>query len=1100
MEHRNIITLGRRLPLLMILVVLGTTRGQTGLNPNALTDQSLSAYSTDFLYGNQTRVYESPNPKKNEIWIVEDMIDFDFDYLLDFAGAYPPSYLVSIKSIINESDVPIVDKDLDVISVEIYLYDPAFAEGYDPEKKFLSFYETLENNKKNKKPGKDPYDVLLHDYDPNQHFTARPNDIFDMVYSSGIDFGVLDDFDGRLIAKSRSAIFRITFKKHPSKIIDFKIPLIGKMGPQELLYSQTISTYNLPNSNRNLPSSNRKIVDFSGASDIYRWKWEGSDLLYGTKNNILNIAEVDFSQDSDLKLQLDYVFKDPRSDKANFNPKTFKNSDGTPGILSAEELAKAKSMDLVEPIMIDQPQSGMFDVVSHRAARAGALFAVNGAFYDYYYYCLPGVKTSLKVNGHWRYKPDIFNHRNTGALVFNKTDFDFIRNVRHDNYIKDAKGESYTEAKKAYGESGEGWPNLMSGGHFSELGKPYRFYMPKVNEELKKKELYFWERPEVFYTMGNETIKGQEDKGPIADRYKEWNKEEFGIWARIACQRFDNSSNPYSFADAFKPDFFSNPRTVDFGMGDVSLSVQDASNLYTTVDYLRYPHEFGVQKRGRTFIAKKGNHFYIITADGLYSPTCLYGGKEHQAEYYAKTAPGLTIDELSDLSQKLEFESLLNLDGGGSSTFFVNGQGMLQSPYAGFAEGPMQQRYLSTTLMVVPKIIPDNIKSESFENKSHLNFDNSSLAKARYQPTHEVLCIDKKGDEQYLDGTIVPYNTWPQVQALSLTPSLEKFTEVGDANQGGIVAGNFKAEGEGAILFAMSENGQYEKKKDAATNKDLDEVLNDTARSLFVIGIGKMPKELIDMLELLGSTITNADEASLNYSVKKNNQSFYAVLINDQKIEYFLFIDESSTGAHKKYIDGQWHNFSLGFLWDAVQKKFREYVVFVDGEGVLEKKIEIPHLSSGIKGFNLFNAKHVTHAMIGAIPLKGGYVTGPESNLSVDNYMFVVGAEATESFLESIRRAHEKTFILKGALKQMSQDIKGHNLALPSYYTGFGWNDPNKNQWYLQFEEGKGYHAHAVNENQTLDESGKPYFYGLNLWGSWVTESSAKKEIADTDK
>ncbi|WP_282163378.1 T9SS type A sorting domain-containing protein, partial [Ulvibacterium marinum] len=25
-------------------------------------------------------------------------------------------------------------------------------------------------------------------------------------------------------------------------------------------------------------------------------------------------------------------------------------------------------------------------------------------------------------------------------------------------------------------------------------------------------------------------------------------------------------------------------------------------------------------------------------------------------------------------------------------------------------------------------------------------------------------------------------------------------------------------------------------------------------------------------------------------------------------------------------------------------------------------------------------------------------------------------------------------------------------------------------------------------------------FYGLNLWGSWVTESSAKKEIADTDK
>lgn len=1109
MKHRNTKALRPWSALLMVLAVLGTAKGQTGIFPDDLEQQWLAAYSTDFPdHTSLPVVYRSPYPNDDGIWKETDMHYINFYDVLGFGKVELPA----IKAMFKEEDVPVGERDEPAITIRMGLYDDS-NEEHVIIAPLLKFYTTYNATTQ----AGDEYVGLGSLVGEGLYGQYHTQNIKQVIFKSEMRSSLI----GSLVSKdndqydqgSKKIIVEIEFL-YPAKITSLYLPGIGEIAPQALMYAKDKNTFDLP--------TTETIVDlpYSDYSKIYRWTWSGENRLYGSKDNILNIAELDFSRDTNLELKIDYVFKDPRVDPNNFNPKTLRTKNGSgPGLKNIEQLANSKSMDEVAPIMLDQPQSGMFDVVSNRAARAGALFAVNGAFYDYYYYCLPGVKTSLKIDGTWHYKPDIFNHRNTGALVFSNTDFDFIRNKRHDDYIIDEHGDTYTEAKNAYKERGAGWANLMSGGHFSEKGKPYRFHKPGALKEIERntaseewgKPSFFWQNPKSYYTMGDESVPGNEDKGTIADRYKGWNKEEFGIWARIACQRRDDRNkkpgdyqqmrkdksgqwfpdvNKYSFSELFMPELLTSPKQVTIGNGSIAMTPKDAANLYTAVDYERYPHEFGQQKRGRTFIAKKGEQFYILTADGIYTKEY---GEETKVQYYAKTAPGLTINELSDLSQKLKFDALLNLDGGGSSTFFVNGRGMVQSPYAGFAEGPMQQRYLSTTLMVVPKIQSKNIKPEKDKNEHHLRFDNFHLDSNRYVlscPEDDVLFKES-------DCSIIPYNKWPQVQALSLTPSLDHFIQVDDANEGGIIAGSFKIESsepgnssKGAILFAMSENGQYEKLKDPKTGKDYDQstipdsndpakkiktVLSDT-RSLFVVGVGQMPDELLETLRSLRKSLSEEERSKWDSFLDENDQASYVVLVNNKEVEFFQVDNTGEAGRWANYLNGEWHNFNVYYNHDA---SVREFKMVFDGQPVTVPYHHTKAVSDMDSHF--FGPNHITNAMIGAIPMKGGYITPERSDLSVDNYMFVIGKGATKSFLETLKTVQNTTSPDTEAIQKMSQDMADNNHQLPSEYTGFSWNDPNKNQWYLQFEEGTGYHAHAVNNEQ------KPHFYGLNLWGEWIT-------------
>ncbi|WP_425237696.1 phosphodiester glycosidase family protein [Ulvibacterium sp.] len=1091
MRHIEIKVLGEWLPLLMMLTIMGTIYGQgIGLDPMALTDQSLSAYSTDFpdWLQDNVKIYESPNPKKNPIWEEEDMYTINFKELLGKQGTEKPTAFMKVA--LKASEIPKNSRKNSFIEVDLFLYDEEEEHGYDEGQKLISIFMT--------------YDRYLNYFEIGDGETSRfiasknesmkapnsktydSNRIKQALWNLGLATKLKNTTEGKVV-------FRMTFHQ-VGKLVNLQVEGLGEIEPQQLLYAKSNNVFNDP-------SKKETVVDFPQSTGITidRWTWNSGKRLYGTTNNILNIAELDFSASSNVELQLDYVFKDPRSDPENFNPKTLKNNDGSPGILSASELEDKPSMDIVQSIMLDQPQAGMFDVVSHRAARAGALFAVNGAFYDYYYYCLPGVKTSLKVDGTWRYVPDIFNHRNTGALVFNKNnDFKFLRNDREYDFIGDKTGYSYDAAKSAYLEQGGGWPNLMSGGHFSELGKPYRFFEPEIIKELKENGDYFWENPRRTYPNIDDITES---------KYKNWNATEFRIWARIACQRYDTAENHFSFSDAFNPAYLHQDGMVKINNNQIDFTGGKANKIYTTVDYRRYKHEFGIQKRGRTFIAKKGRKFYIITADGEYNLNCQLeykGYKGKDARYYATVAPGLTIDELSDLSQKLEFDALLNLDGGGSSTFFVNGKGMLQTPYAGHAEGPMQQRYLSTTLMIVPKIVKGNIKPKKNVNQGHLYFDNSGLQSESFGFQHHHIYGCPPSEDAI--APIIPYRDWPKVRALSLTPSIDKFTKVSDANKGGLITGTFNgglasSGTEGAILFALSENGQYTKRKEEKTNLDTKEIFTDPG-SLFVIGVGKMPEMLRKVLgkfHFYDSNTTARQEAWEGY-LTDNNQAFYSILVNNNKIYHYVF-DKANSWSH--YLDGKWHQFTVSYNNEQHHTGYSSNALYtyVDGiEVTFDDDAYLWEVDSLEDPSYFFQLNDVTHAMIGAIPLKGNYLTPKKSNLKVDNYMFLVGHSALEELRIYLIDKYNAPFDLGAAIKQFSSDIASNDYTLPDSYDSFEWSDPAKNRWYLQFEEGTGYHAHAVNDTQALDENGKPYFYGLNLWGSWVTESSAKKEVADTAK
>jgi hypothetical protein len=1102
MRHIEIKVLGQWLPLLMMVTTMGTTYGQgISLDPGLLTDQSLSAYSTDFpdWLQDNVKIYESPNPKRNSIWEEEDMYTIDFtkfynnDYKKDYKKEEKEPYTVFMKVALKASEIPEDSRKNKFIEVDLFLYDEKKEHGYDEDlklisiytsyDKYLNFYETRDgetsdfiasSDKARKGPFNKPYNTNL---------------IKQALWNLNLATKVKNITDGKVV-------FRITFHQ-VGKLVDLNLKNVGldEIKPQQLLYAKDNNVFDNP-------SKKETVVDFPQSTGITidRWTWKSGKRLYGTTNNILNIAELDLSSSSNVELKLDYVFKDPRVDPNDFNPKTLRTKNGKgPGLKDAKQLAASDPMDQVEAIMLDQPQSGMFDVVSHRAARAGALFAVNGAFYDYYYYCLPGVKTSLKVNGAWRYEPDIFNHRNTGALVFNKDNkFEFLRNDREYDFIGDKNGHSYYEAKNAYKEQWDEWPNLMSGGHFSQKGMPYRFFEPEVTKELKKNGDYFWEDPRRTYPNID---------GITESKYKDWNATEFRIWARIACQRYDTAENPFSFSDAFNPTYLHKDGIVNINGDRIDFIEGKANKIYTTVDYRRYPHEFGIQKRGRTFIAKKGRKFYIITADGEYNLDCQLenkGYKDKDARYYATRAPGLTIDELSDLSQKLEFDALLNLDGGGSSTFFVNGKGMLQTPYAGHAEGPMQQRYLSTTMMIVPKIVKDNIKPKSNVNQGHLYFDNSGLQSESFGFQHHHIYGCSPSEDAI--APIIPYRDWPKVRALSLTPSIDKLTKVGTDDDEGLIMGTFNAGlassgTEGAILFAISENGQYIKKKEEGTNLDTEKVFANP-KSLFVIGVGKMPKMLRKVLgkfHFYASHDISRLEAWKEYLRDENNdQAFYSILVNNNKISHYVF-DKTKNWSH--YLDGKWHQFTVSYHTDYDGGYLSNTLnTYVDGIEVTFDDTFLERTEEFEDPSYFFHLDDVTHAMIGAIPLKGNYLTPKQSNLAVDNYMFVVGGSALEDFHLDLINAQGVPHSLDDAIKNFSLDIASNDYMLPDSYSNLKWSDHTKNRWYLQFEEGTGYHAHAVNENQVLDESGKPHFYGLNLWGSWVTDNAAKKEVAETAK
>lgn len=416
------------------------------------------------------------------------------------------------------------------------------------------------------------------------------------------------------------------------------------------------------------PSSEVILKDLGNLGKIKKAVWSGSNKL-ASSEQIIHMAELDFSQSNDYKLQIAYIYQDPSDDSHTISPAECREICYYISCTSGPECTSSFQR-FCEPV---GPGGKQFDFVSHIAAKYGAVMATNGAFYDYFYNCVPGVKSYIKVDNTVVSKPNVLNHRNEGALAFN-----FSQVTPQLTIVKrSATSLEDLDNNNIYDSDLSAYPNVMSGGHLIENGVPYTLSTPSFCNGIT----YPWSS-DPRYTGANDIL-----------------KKSGAAWRSFACPTIPAS---YSFNTPLTP--------TAYGYNNL-FKCSNLANLakrkqLTCVDYAKYGEEFGgsdgLAKRSRTFIGIKDNKFYWFVADGCLTKTRATDGKEQ----YCK---GFTIEELATLAHDMGLEKLLNFDGGSSSAFFLSGKGILQFQYEPDAEpsnlrvGPQGQRLLQTVLMLVPK-------------------------------------------------------------------------------------------------------------------------------------------------------------------------------------------------------------------------------------------------------------------------------------------------------------------------------------------------------------------------------------------------------------
>jgi Ricin-type beta-trefoil lectin domain-like/Phosphodiester glycosidase/Secretion system C-terminal sorting domain len=415
-----------------------------------------------------------------------------------------------------------------------------------------------------------------------------------------------------------------------------------------------------------VPSSETVLQDLGTFGKIKKAVWSGNNKLEGTEQ-ILHMAELDFSSSGDYELKIAYVYNDPVTNTPVV-PAVCKEICYYVTCTGGTECNNGLQR-FCEPVAGPQ-----FDFVSHIAAKYGAVMATNGAFYDYFYNCVPGVKSYIKVDGNVVSKPNVLNHRNEGAFAF-----DFSGATPRMTIAKrSATTLEQLDQNTIYDSDLSSYPNVMSGGHLIQNGQPYVLSMPTFCNGIT----YPWSS-DPAYTGANDVL-----------------KKSGAEWRTFACPTIPA-------APSQQPDVPITPTAYGYQNFFKCSNLSDLAKRkqFTCVDYAKYGEEFGgstgLAKRSRTFIGVKGTKFYWFVADGCLDQVTTPGGPA--------LCKGFTIEELGDFAKKLGLDKLLNFDGGSSSAFYLAGKGVLQFQYDPNSApnvlrvGPQGQRLLESVLMLVPK-------------------------------------------------------------------------------------------------------------------------------------------------------------------------------------------------------------------------------------------------------------------------------------------------------------------------------------------------------------------------------------------------------------
>jgi hypothetical protein len=676
---------------------------------------------------------------------------------------------------------------------------------------------------------------------------------------------------------------------------------------------------------------------------------------------------------------------------------------------------------------VNVPHNSWMDIPSRVMARNGALWVVNGSVYDFDYNGIPGVVSMIKHKGKVYALPNILSFKGEGVFAWDWSD---PKNKR------------------------------VVIGHRDTMNVPAEELLAKIKNEFYNDQIMSY--PNI---LGGMTYMTKAKDYNIEDLQPEWMKS----WPDFPSEWLGPRGN------SIRAELTQNLSSLDAGYNDCgSLKDEKKVQEFSALCYRQYSKMFDRTQNARTFVALKENKLHV----GVVS-----GDMGRFPNYEVTKYWGLHNFELSYLVRYMGYDHAVNLDGGSSSMFWVNGKGPLHKTDGYILyddnQGPYNSRLTATFLMLKPKLHIEQIP-ESYENNlQYLLLDNSAIP----VPFDDAAYIQKK--KAFVD----------------LSPCMEQIKQnpTNPNECKGVIAMNFKVsnpDAKGAVLFSMGEDMYYE---DTGGKRYVYPVY----RNMVIMGLGEIPQPLLDTLRTkkkFGHSTSNNqginDKHPLNIKTEGmlnlNSQSFYYIRIIDGAIATLLLTrDEDSD----KYLDGNWHTITLNkqikrsYPIDPVTLNQKSigytFHIWID-----EKELSFTY-SPDYFPYNFVSVKGVrygflsfdiptTHAMIGAVNLDGRFLTS-NAKLSVDNFILINGKYEIETIstigsLSGVDRIHYE-------LKK----YKAIPLVLRNYY-----NNPTCKVFALTFEETEGMHSFSYPFGNEESPADRPAFYGLNLNAERASWEGAK--------
>lgn len=622
------------------------------------------------------------------------------------------------------------------------------------------------------------------------------------------------------------------------------------------------------------------------------------------------------------------------------------------------------------------PPNHWFDIPSRIMAREGALMIINGGVYDFDYNGIPGVVPFIKKDGQIKAQPQILSYKGEGIFAW-----------------------TWGQQKKA---------DIIARSRS----------IPATGIAPYLKNLFHVETANYKNAMGGMTFMTGSKFYDILDLQPDWMRSypPFPAYYLREGQRcyFAPLSLGCTGTEVVAP--------IDEGWNNCSLLGNDDDvHRFSALAYRQYPRIFDAVPNARTFVGLKGNQLDIGIIDGD------YGQRGFRGRIATKTL-GMHNYEVSQFAQSQGYAKFVNLDGGSSTQFWINGIGPQQMldayPLRNDNQGPYYSRIISSFLLVVPKLHRDQVQDHVQDCYCAIRLDND-LINWNYSDENDL---------------------HKRKAIIDFTPSIDKLN-VSDGYQG-LIAGRYKVDDKflntrGAVLFYLGEDMHYEDTKGLA-------VVRPRLRNLMVVALGQVLPSLRD--SLAGLPLLDASKTDeFRRLINSDKVCFYYVKVYQGKVMEYYF----ATGQK---------------LW--TNSKFESFVIYksnyFDGIRVMSDNYDlatertVTQFSPAKQPGLFLDVGEATHCYVGAVNLDGRFLTG-NPDMYLNSFLFIAGSNAMSNFNQT-------------ELNDLSYSLTDGPLTDGNLPTSWGTKYYNPGVYGLEFGETAGRHVFAIAPN------GLNLFYGLRVF------------------